>query len=87
MQLTPKPREALLAAFHAPAHTLIRCAGGFRNPEDPRAAPVTRRTANELSNAMLAEFNDRDVPSALTLTARGVAEALRLQAESLAAAA
>lgn len=97
MALTQKPREALLAAFHAPNHTLIRCgvsthlrASGcaFRNPLDPQSPVVTRRTANELRNAMLADFNDPTIPSALTLTARGVAlaQALLVDAPEQAAA-
>lgn len=88
MQLTPKPREALLAAFHAPNHTLVRCgvaehlrASGcaFRNPQLPQSDAVTRRTANELRNAMLADFNDDSIPSALTLTPKGIALAQSLQ--------
>lgn len=88
MQLTQKPREALLAAFRAPDHTLVRCgvaehlrAAGcaFRNPLEPQSAAVTRRTANELRNAMLADFNDPTIPSALTLTKQGLALARSLQ--------
>lgn len=88
MQLTQKPREALLAAFHAPDHTLVRCgvadhlrSGGcaFRNPLKPQSTAVTRRTANELRNAMLADFNDPTIPSALTLTAQGLALARSLR--------
>lgn len=84
----PKPREALLAAFHAPNHTLVRCgvaehlrASGcaFRNPHLPQSDAVTRRTANELRNAMLADFNDDSIPSALTLTPKGIALAQSLQ--------
>lgn len=80
--LTQKPREALLAAFRAPNHTLVRCgvadhlrAGGcaFRNPLDPQSPVVTRRTANDLRNTMLAEFNNPTIPSALTLTPKGIA--------------
>lgn len=83
MPTMPKSREALQAALRAPDHTLTRCCGGFFDASKAgtphaRATIVTRRTANDLHNAMLAEFNDRDVPSALTLTARGVAEARAL---------
>lgn len=74
MKLTPKLREALQCAASAADHTLVRCCKGFR-PKGQFTArpPVTRRTANELVNAMLADFNDRAIPSALTLTPRGIA--------------
>jgi len=73
MQLTPKLREALQLAASAPQHRLVRCHKGFRPAGIHSTQPaVTRRTANQLVNAMLANFNDRTLPSAVTLTARGL---------------
>lgn len=73
MQLTPKIREALLLAASAPKHQLVRCHQGFR-PSGVRSsqAAVSRRTANQLVNGMLADFNDRTLPSCVTLTQRGL---------------
>lgn len=82
MIITPKLGEALMIALDA-GHTLVRCAHGFQDPGARRYAEyeghipsITRRTANTLVNACLAEFNDPDVPSALTLTDRGFNVAL-----------
>ena len=74
MELTPKLREALRCAASAPNATLVRCCKGFRPAGTFAARPVvTRRTANALVNAMLADFNDRTLPSAVTLNPRGLA--------------
>jgi hypothetical protein len=71
MDITPKLREALQCAATAPNATLVRCCKGFRPAGQFASRPVvTRRTANTLVNAMLASFNDRTLPSALTLTPR-----------------
>jgi hypothetical protein len=73
MQLTPKLREALQLAASAPDHRLVRCCKGFRPAGTFGSQPlVTRRTANSLVNACLANFNDRALPSAVTLTPRGL---------------
>lgn len=75
---TPKVRDALLLALHADDHTLTRCRDGFRCAR--AGGTVTRRIANTLRNAMLAEFNAVDVPSAITLTERGAALARQIEA-------
>ena len=54
---------------------MMEAAGIVNRAEDADA----RNTANELRNAMLADFNDDRIPSALTLTAKGVALAQSLQ--------
>lgn len=76
MQLTPKLAEALRSAAHAPGHRLVRCHHGFRPAGTYASQPVvTRRTANALVNAMLADYNCPVIPSALTLTPKGRAMA------------
>ena len=92
MHITPKLGAALIVALESPGCTLTRCVGGFRDPRGHlypagRQEVVTRRTANALSNAMLAEFNDRTVPSAITLTDKGVDVALDYTMKTLADAA
>jgi hypothetical protein len=73
MDITPKLREALQLAAAAPQHRLVRCCKGFRAAGTFASSPaVTRRTANDLVNAMLADFNDRTLPSCVTLTPRGL---------------
>lgn len=72
MQLTPKLREALRIAAAAPGHTMTRCCKGFRPARSFGPVAITRRTANSLVNACLADYDDRTLPSALTLTPRGV---------------
>lgn len=74
---TPMHTRALLAALAAPAHTLRRCRGGFRDQATPLAVH-TRRTANALVDAGDATFDDANCPSAITLTASGVARAVLL---------
>ena len=76
MALTPKLREAALLAFHAPGVTLTRCCGGWRDPSQGAASPVvTTRTANTLVETGMAVYNEPLVPSALTLTPSGIADA------------
>ena len=75
---TPMHTRALLAALAAPAHTLRRCRGGCRDPAT-LAGVITRRTANALADAGDATFNDVSCPSAITLTAAGVARAQLLR--------
>lgn len=80
--LTPKPQEALLLAHGAANHTLNRCRGGWydrsRNPAPQNAEVVTTRTANTLVEMGLADYDDATLPSALTLTEHGAAEAARI---------
>ncbi|MBD9368824.1 hypothetical protein [Xanthomonas sp. XNM01] len=87
MHLQPVVRRALLAAHASQGHTLRRTRGGFAGlPAQVRtSAPVqvetfTRRAVNWLREAALAEFDSPTFPSAVTLNARGVAEAERLRA-------
>ena len=80
MQITPKLGEALQLAVSASSCTLTRCGRGFHDSRTrlDTSSPygiVTRRTANQLANAGLATYNDRTVPSAITLTAKGVEQA------------
>ena len=81
--LTPKPQEALLLARGAATHTLNRCRGGWfnrsSNPAPQASEVVTTRTANTLVDMGLAEYDDAMLPSALTLTPAGIAEAARAQ--------
>lgn len=81
--LTPKLQDAVQLAGAATAHTLNRCRGGWYNRSAP-AAPqgaqvVTTRTANTLVEMGLADYDDATLPSALTLTPAGIAEAARAQ--------
>lgn len=75
---TPMHTRALLAALAAPAHTLRRCRGGFRDAATPLVVH-TRRTANALVDAGDATFDDANCPSAITLTTAGVARAQLLR--------
>lgn len=82
MIITPKLGEALLIALDA-GHTLVRCASGFHDhgaqfhaEYEGRIPSITRRTANTLVNAGLADYNDRQLPSSLTLTPKGLEIAL-----------
>lgn len=86
MHMTPKLTEAVQLAAAAPAHTLVRCREGFRMPRSTGShASITRRTANVLVNAQLADFNERMVPSSLTLTPQGIALALSIAPQQAAA--
>lgn len=79
---TPALRQALTIAHAAPQHTLQRCRGGFHDAAAHSACKVTRRTANTLHNAMLADFDERDYPSTMTLTTDGVRLAQDLCADA-----
>lgn len=81
--LTPMIRRAITLAHSAPQHTLTRCCGGFHDAAAPRGTTiVTRRTANTLHNAMLADFDHRDWPRSMTLTAEGLRIAQDLSADT-----
>lgn len=76
MDITPKLRAALQLAATAPGHTMTRCCKGFRPAGQYGHPPVvTRRTANALVAGMLADYNDRTLPSAFTLTPKGLSQA------------
>lgn len=76
--LTPALHAALMLAASAPAHRLTRCRGGWHD-RPQKAAIVTTRTANALVAVGLAAYDDDALPSALTLTPDGIAEAARAQ--------
>ena len=77
--LTQKPREAVLAAFHAPGVSLSRGPFGYQDHSKGAHAPVvTVRTANTLIEAGIAVYDDPIIPSVLTLTPVGIAEARRI---------
>lgn len=93
MIITPKLGEALQIALDA-GHTLVRCANGFHDhgaqfhaEYKGRIPSITRRTANTLVNAGLADYNDRKIPSSLTLTPKGLETALAHVQKLLAVAA
>ncbi len=75
MQITPKLADALQHLLAAPAHRITRCHKGFGRTDVTNAPAITRRTANALVCAGLADFNDRILPSHITLTAKGIAHA------------
>lgn len=81
--LTPKLHAAVQLAHAANAHTLNRCRGGWydrsHNTAPQGAQVVTTRTANALVDMGLAEYDDDTLPSCLTLTKAGIAEAARAQ--------
>lgn len=77
--VTPKEREALLAAFSAAGHTLKRTRDGFASPATPEVA-FTRRTMNWLDNRAWIRYDDPDVPRAATLTQLGIKSAQELTA-------
>lgn len=84
---TPTVRAALLAALDTPTHTLRRGCGGFVAIGAPirQSAPrmmqtFTRRVVNWLERDGLAEFDDLEFPSNVTLTADGIAAAQELKA-------
>ena len=81
--LTPKLQAAVQLAHAATGHTLNRCRGGWydrsHNAAPQGAEVVTTRTANALVDMGLAEFDDDTLPSRLTLTDAGIAEAARAQ--------
>lgn len=88
MQLQPKMRDALVAAYNTPTRSLRRGPGGFVAFADkPRTSgPVmaeffTRRTVNRLAEAGLVELDDPMFPTTVTLSARGFIEAGKLLVE------
>ena len=82
LMLTPKPREAVLSAIHAPDHALVRCCGGYFDRTARPAPIVTVRTANTLVDMGLANYDHPIVPSRLILTPAGVSEAERILANA-----
>ena len=87
--LTPKLHAGVQLAHAAKDHTLNRCRGGWydrsHNAAPQGAEVVTTRTANALADMGLAEFDDDTLPSRLTLTDAGIAEAARAQPQRAAA--
>ncbi|HCT28889.1 hypothetical protein [Stenotrophomonas indicatrix] len=75
--LKPKEKAALIAAYGAPNFTLRRTAFGFAPTNHPEKV-FTRRLINWLHERVLVRFDDRDLPRAVTLTERGLAEARAL---------
>lgn len=75
MPLKPIVREALLAAYQTPDHTLRRTSEGFRGAA---GRAFTRRAINWLEESNLADFDQRDFPSTITLNPRGIAQAQQL---------
>jgi hypothetical protein len=79
MDLQPKMRDALVAAFNTPTRTLRRGPGGFVAFADkPRTSgPVmaeffTRRTVNRLDEAGLVTLDDPQFPTTVALNTRGL---------------
>ncbi len=71
MTITPNLSDALRALSRAPNGRLTRAHRGFGHTGITNAPLITRRTANALVCAGLADFNDRFLPSSLTLTEKG----------------
>lgn len=76
---TPLVRNALLAAFDAPAHTLRRAANGFAAPPRPDRTSGTKqhqsfskRLLLKMSDGGLIRLNDPFVPTCATLTDAGI---------------
>ncbi|GAB3755049.1 hypothetical protein [Lysobacter olei] len=76
--LTPKYREALCLAINAPGGELVRVRGGFGRKGQPEAGVVTSRMANTLECDGLVAFDQPMFPTAISLTAKGVAAAEQL---------
>lgn len=73
MALTQKPREAVLAAFHAPGVTLYRGSDGFFDRSKGAQSPkVTIRTANTLVESGIGVYDDPAIPTTFTLTPEGI---------------
>lgn len=84
--IPPLQRQALLAALHAPTHTLRRMRGGYvaldadvRTSGTTTAHVFTGRLMNMLWRANLVDFDQPDFPHTVTLTDHGkrTAEQLR----------
>lgn len=91
MELQPKMRDALLAAFRTPSHTLRRGCGGFiafddrtRTSGTAMHQEFTRRTVNRLEDAGLVEFDEPTFPNRITLTDEGKAAAKEIIASNAA---
>lgn len=78
MHITPKVAVALQHLHAAPGYRITRCHKGFGRSATPNAPLITRRTANMLVCASLADFNDRFLPSDIALTEKGLAAAQTL---------
>lgn len=75
--LQPKAQAALLAAYHAPNHTLRSTRGGYAAPADK---PYSVRVINWLDHAYLVTLEPALFPKTVTLNARGIAHAEQLLA-------
>lgn len=77
MHLQPIVREALLAALASPDHTLRRTRGGFKGTPE---RVFTKRAINWLEQTGLANFDQREFPTTVTLNQRGIEHAQQLSA-------
>lgn len=68
--LTPKLREAVTAAFHAPGHKLVRCAGGYKPNQGSDAQAITRRAVNMLERDYVLRY-EGDMHASAVLTTKG----------------
>lgn len=75
--LQPKAQAALLAAYHAPNHTLRRTRGGYTAPA---GEPYSVRVINSLDHAYMVTLEPALFPKTVTLNARGIAHAEQLLA-------
>ncbi len=87
MHITPKLGEGLAALLAAPGQCLTRRQNGFGKTGAGLAPAITRRMGNQLVNAGLADYNDRLIPSAITLSEKGISMARAHAAGSAKAAA
>ncbi len=71
MNMTPKLSDALRHLVNAPSGRICRAHKGFGFTGTTNAPLITRRTANALVCAQLADYNDRWLPSCITLTDKG----------------
>lgn len=79
MTPTPKLADALRHLSLATNGRLTRARGGFGFAGTSKTALITRRTGNALVCAGWADYNDRILPSAITLTEKGQAIAATLR--------
>lgn len=68
--LTPLERDALLNAYAAPDHVLVRRHGYFYAPDKPQG--FTKRLVLRLQRNGLAELDDQFCPSRAVLTPAGI---------------
>lgn len=78
MSPTPKLADALRHLSRAPNGRLTRAHRGFGFTGVTNSPLITRRTGNALVCAGLADYNDRILTSAITLTEKGQIVALTL---------